>query len=81
MPDVQQVQFVQKKIDSIVLRVVPGRGYGDSTRQELRKRLGLYLQGVAIMDIEETQNIQSETSGKYRFVVNEMETFAGKEKS
>lgn len=73
MPDVQQVQFVQKKIDSIVLRVVPGRGYGDSTRQELRKRLGLYLQGVAIMDIEETQNIQSETSGKYRFVVNEME--------
>jgi phenylacetate-CoA ligase len=74
MPDVQQVQFVQKDVDAIVLRVVPGRGYGESTRAELRKRLDLYLQGLAIMDIEETQNIQSETSGKYRFVVNEMNT-------
>lgn len=73
MPDVQQVQFVQKKIDAVTLRVVPGKGYGDTTRAELRKRLGLYLQGLAIMDIEETQNIQSETSGKYRFVVNEMD--------
>lgn len=74
MPDVQQVQFVQKDVNSIVLRVVPGQGYGEATRSELRKRLGLYLQSVAIMEIEETMNIQSETSGKYRFVVNEMDS-------
>lgn len=73
MADVAQVQFVQKKIDAIVLRVVPGRGYGESTRNELRKRLDLYLKGLAVMDIEETESIQSEASGKYRFVINEMD--------
>jgi phenylacetate-CoA ligase len=73
MPDVQQVQFVQKGLEAIVLRVVPGRGYSDATRAELRRRLELYLQGVAVMDIEETTTIQSERSGKYRFVANEME--------
>lgn len=73
MDDVEQVQFVQKGINSIILRVVPGRGYGEQTRQELRKRLNLYLKGIAIMGIEETSSIQSESSGKYRFVVDETE--------
>ncbi|MCU1286134.1 MAG: Phenylacetate-CoA ligase [Acidobacteriales bacterium] len=74
MADVRQVQFVQKSPAAIVLRVVPGNGYGESTRLELQKRLGLYLQGAASMQISEVETIASEVSGKYRFVVSEMES-------
>lgn len=74
MPDVQQVQIVQRAIDAITLRVVPGRGYGEGTRAELQKRLSLYLQDAAVLKIVETDSIPTESSGKYRFVVNEMES-------
>jgi len=71
MPDVRQVQFVKLASGSVRLRVVPGNGYSDATKAELHKRLGLYLQGSALMEIEEVPSIASERSGKYRFVVNE----------
>jgi len=72
MPEVQQVQFVQKAIDHIVIRVVAGKGYGPITAEELRRRLSLYVSSDTVLDIEETQNIASEISGKYRFAINEL---------
>lgn len=72
MPEVQQVQFVQKALDHIVIRVVPAKGYGPTTGQELRRRLSLYVSSDTLLDIEETQSIASEISGKYRFAINEL---------
>lgn len=71
MPEVRQVQFVQRAPDDIVLRVVPGRGYGKDTEEDLRKRMSLYLGRAAHLKIELTNSIASEISGKYRFVIHE----------
>jgi phenylacetate-CoA ligase len=73
MPDVRQVQFVQKSRDTVTLRVVRGNGYGPETAAEIQRRLSLYLQGVARMEIEEVESLPSMASGKYRFVVNEFQ--------
>jgi len=72
MPQVRQVQFVQKALDHIVIRVVPGKLYGPATAEELRRRLSLYLSSDTTLDIEPTQSIASEISGKYRFAINEI---------
>jgi phenylacetate-CoA ligase len=72
MPDVRQVQFVQRMHGQITLRVVPGRNYGAHTAAELQRRLSLYLRQAATLNIEEVESIASEMSGKYRFVVNEL---------
>jgi phenylacetate-CoA ligase len=73
MADVRQVQFVQRSAQVILLRVVPGRNYGPSTEQELRKRMSLYLGNSVTLQVGLTETIASETSGKYRFVVNSTE--------
>ncbi len=72
MPEVAQVQFVQRDPHSVVLRVVPGKNYGPDTRAELRRRMSLYLNGLVDLSLEEVASITSEASGKYRFVINEM---------
>lgn len=71
MPTVRQVQFVQRGKAEIVLRVVPGSGYDETTRCELRRRLDLYVRGAMPLRLEEVSSIASEASGKYRFVVQE----------
>jgi len=76
MSDVRQVQFVQRRPDEVILRVVPGNGYGPNTAEELRRRLGLYIQGAAQLSIETTDDIPAEMSGKYRFVVSELDSAA-----
>jgi phenylacetate-CoA ligase len=74
MADVRQVQFVQRNPKLIILRVVPGNEYGPGTEEELRRRIGLYLGNLATLQIELTDSIASEVSGKYRFVVQECDT-------
>jgi phenylacetate-coenzyme A ligase PaaK-like adenylate-forming protein len=74
MSQVKQVQFVQKALNRIVIRIVPGKNYGPPVAEELRRRLGLYVGSRTILEIEETQSIASEISGKYRFAINEMKT-------
>jgi hypothetical protein len=71
MADVRQVQFVQRAPDLVLLRVVPGKDYGPATEQELRKRIGLYFEGRAELQIQLTDSIASEISGKYGFVIHE----------
>jgi len=71
MADVRQVQFVQRAPDLVLLRVVPGKNYGPGTEQELRKRISLYFEGRAELQIQLTDSIASEISGKYGFVIHE----------
>jgi phenylacetate-CoA ligase len=73
MPDVRQVQFVQRGPAKITLRVVPGPGYGSDTVMELRRRLDPYLRGMAELTIVSVDEIPKESSGKYRFVKTENE--------
>lgn len=72
MKEVRQVQFVQDRLEHVTLRVVPGKAYDSNTEAELRRRLGLYLQGAAEMTIASVDTIASEASGKYRFVVSKL---------
>lgn len=72
LANVRQVQFVQRQQDEVILRVVPGRGYDAEARQELQRRLDLYLKGAARLTIEEVDVIPAEVSGKYRFVKSEL---------
>jgi len=78
MAEVRQVQFVQHGQKEIVLRVVPGAGYGEAARHELCRRLDLYLRGGLPLRLEEVAGIASEASGKYRFVVQQPAPPAGK---
>jgi phenylacetate-CoA ligase len=71
MADVSQVQFVQKDAGLIELRVVPGKSYGLRTRDELKRRLGAYVGDQARIEISDVPAIRSESSGKYRFVINQ----------
>ncbi len=80
MADVRQVQFVQRDRNRVLLRVVPGNNYSEKTVVELRKRLGVYLDQDTTLEIEQAESIASEVSGKYRFVINDLdadETTAG----
>jgi phenylacetate-CoA ligase len=70
MSEVRQVQFVQHSPASVTLRVVPGKGYGSHTVSELTRRMGLYLGDTVTLEVKEAESINSEISGKYRFVVN-----------
>lgn len=72
MSDVGQVQFVQIANDQVELRVVPGNGYGENTRQELQRRLFLYLKDAVRLDVVEVGSIPKEPSGKYRFVISQV---------
>jgi len=81
MADVRQVQFVQKALDRIVLRVVPGRNYGPGTEKELQRRLMQYLSPEISLAVEMAESIASEISGKYRFVVSELATDGRAEKN
>jgi phenylacetate-CoA ligase len=71
--DVAQVQFVQETEREVQLRVVPGTGYGEHSRLELRRRLGLYLKDAVRLTLVEVEAIRKEPSGKYRFVVNRLQ--------
>jgi len=71
---VKQMQIVQDRLDHLVFRVVPGEESGNGSLHAdiarlVRERFG----GSMRHDIEYTDSIQSETSGKYRFCVSKLE--------
>jgi len=71
MPNVRQVQFVQRGRGEVRLRVIPGPGFDEAARQQMRARLRPYLRDAVALRIEEVSRLASEASGKYRFVVHE----------
>ncbi len=68
MPEVRQMQFVQRDRQMIQLRIVPGEGYGIGTLVELRRRMEPYLRGTTELAIVAVDRIASEASGKFRYV-------------
>ena len=72
MAEVKQIQYVQESTHSVRLRIVPGRTYSTDTRIEVLRRLQPYFKGDFKLDIQLVDHIDKETSGKYRFVKNEL---------
>jgi len=72
MKEIRQAQFVQTGDASVILRVVPGNSYSADTVKELRSRMLRYLGADVALSVEETQSIQSEASGKFRFVIHDV---------
>jgi phenylacetate-CoA ligase len=66
MPQVRQIQFVQKDRGHIQLRIVPGGNYGADTVAELRRRLNPMFHGNTEISIVTVEQIQSERLGKFR---------------
>lgn len=66
MPQVRQIQFVQKDRGHVQLRIVPGQNYGADTITELRRRLMPLFRGKTEVSIVAVERIQPERLGKFR---------------
>ncbi|HKR27945.1 MAG TPA: hypothetical protein VJS11_10830 [Acidobacteriaceae bacterium] len=66
MPQVRQIQFVQRDRGHVQLRVVPGQNYGADTIEELRRRLNPLFSGNTELSIVTVEQIQPERLGKFR---------------
>jgi len=69
IPGIRQMQIVQERIDKIVINIVKGTEFGDSTDRALEQYFyDLFGKDVHI-DLVPTTEIKPEASGKYRFSV------------
>jgi len=71
--DVERYQVVYRRDDSIRIRIVPRRGYSAETEAELRRFLEKNFPSKAHFEFEYVSEIKPQSSGKYAFVVNEIE--------
>lgn len=71
--DVREAQIYQPSVERVVLRVVPGAGYGEEEearlRREARRRLGREIR----LDIDHRERLPRTDRGKLRFVVSELD--------
>lgn len=69
MPGIVQMQIVQESMDSLVVRVVPGADFKDSTQCGLRDYLTELFGSGTEVEISIVDAIAPEASGKYRFSI------------
>ena len=66
---IHQMQIVQNKADSFLFRIVKGKDFSDvETEVSLRREFQKIFPGAS-MQMEVTDRIPQETSGKYRFAI------------
>jgi len=70
---VRQVQFVQHQRDRVTARVVRGPAWTDGAGQQLVARVRTWLGDAMGVDVEFTDAIPLEPSGKYRFSISTLE--------
>ena len=81
LPQVRQLQFIQKDRGHVRVRVVPGEDYGAETVAELRRRLNMYFRGKTEISIVTVEKIAPERWGKFRLAQSAADlsdTFAGR---
>jgi phenylacetate-CoA ligase len=66
LPQVRQLQLIQKDAGHVQVKVVPGREYSANTVAELRHRLNAYFHGKTELSIVTAERILPERSGKVR---------------
>jgi phenylacetate-CoA ligase len=64
---VRQYQVVQETIERIVVKVVPGRGFGETTEREIREKLRPLVGGLEA-EVRRVPSIEPSRTGKYRVV-------------
>jgi len=69
IPGIDQMQIVQELIDSLVIRVVPGSDFRESTRTDLSAYFKNLFGDTVAIEIQIASAIQPEESGKYRFSI------------
>lgn len=72
-PGVAQAQLVQEVKERVLIRVVPGSGYGDATIAFFREQLPRFFGGEIAFDVETVDDIPCEPSGKYRFSISRLD--------
>ena len=74
IPGIRQIQFVQERRNAVRARVVRGAGWSEESLQALSMRVRRLLGESMTIDVEYTDQIALEASGKYRFSIS---TLAG----
>ena len=74
MPEIRQVQFIQRGPTKVHLNIVAKPGNPVSAVEELKTRLFPYFRDTVELSTSLVENIPCEVSGKYRFVKTEYET-------
>jgi phenylacetate-CoA ligase len=72
--DVEKYQVVYQRNDQVQIRIVPRSSYSADTEAELRRFLEKNLPSSLQFEFEYVSDIKPQPSGKYLFVVNEIET-------
>lgn len=69
IPGIHQMQIVQNKRDSFLFRIVKGKDFSDVETEVSLRREFQKIFPEASMQMEVTDRIPQETSGKYRFAI------------
>jgi phenylacetate-CoA ligase len=72
VPGVREAQIVQDRLDHLLVRIVPGPGYSDTTRSMVRDKLLLRTGDEMQLDFEVVDTIPRTKSGKFRFLVSQV---------
>jgi phenylacetate-CoA ligase len=70
---VRQVQFVQRRRDRVIARVVRGPAWTEAAGRQLVARVRTWLGDTMDVEVEFTDAIPLEPSGKYRFSISTLE--------
>ena len=70
--EIETFQVSQQKVDSITLRVVPTKNFGESTARRIVAKLQERGAGDLRIDIELVDHLPLAPSGKRRFVISDM---------
>jgi len=72
-PGIAQAQIVQEKKDEIIVRLVPGQGYGDETTRVLEKQLPDFFGPKVSFKFDVVGHIPVSASGKHRFSISRLD--------
>jgi len=70
MPGLSKIQIIQEERARFRLRYVPGRSFQPSDMEALRRKLGEFLPGNLIWELEAVSDIEREASGKTRLCIS-----------
>ncbi len=73
VPGIAQVQIVQSEPDFLLLRVVPGEGWGDEARGRVADLVAHFFGADMRHEVAIVPEIPPEPGGKYRFTICELD--------
>jgi len=73
LPGVKQLQIVQEKIDLLCFRVVAGDAWRDEDKADIARLVKERFGESMGHSVELVDSIQSDSSGKYRFCISQLE--------